>query len=173
MTAGAWRRRASVNQALLDRWIAGEPYFHQPPPKTTGRELFGEQYGARLWQDGLAEGLSRADYTATVTAFTARTIALAYRNFMPSMPDEVIVSGGGAYNQTLLGMLAGEIAPSRVAVIDQYGMPSDAKEAVAFAVLAYETWHNRQGNLPSATGARKAVVLGSITPGDNYSRLPR
>jgi anhydro-N-acetylmuramic acid kinase len=167
---GRLAAQGHVHPALLEHWVAREPYFHQAPPKTTGRELFGEPYGARLWQDGLDAGLSAADYIATVTAFTARTIALAYRGFMPVMPDEVIVSGGGAYNQTLMRMLADEIAPSQVHGIDLYGLPSDAKEAVAFAVLAYETWHNRPGNLPSATGARKAVVLGSITPGEHFLR---
>jgi anhydro-N-acetylmuramic acid kinase len=160
-----------VDKKLLEGWIEAEAYFRLPPPKTTGRELFGEQYGARLWDQARLSSLSDADYAATVTAFTCRSIADSYRNFMPAMPEEVIVSGGGAYNHTLLKMLAEEIAPARVSIIDELGMPSDAKEAVAFAVLAYETWHNRPGNLPSATGARKPVVLGSIMPGDNYARL--
>ncbi len=86
------------------------------------------------------------------------------------MPDEVIVSGGGALNPTLMGMLRAELAPAHVITSDDLGLPAEAKEAVAFAVLAYETWHGRPGNLPSATGARRAVVLGSITPGE---RAPR
>ncbi len=169
---GQLAAKGKVNSSLLRDWIEAEPYFRLPPPKTTGRELFGEQYGAYLWEQAQRSGMSDADYAATITAFTSRTIADAYRNFMPAMPQEVIVSGGGAYNQTLLKMLAKEIAPARVKRIDELGLPSDAKEAVAFAVLAYETWHNRPGNLPSATGARKAVVLGSIVPGDNFPRLP-
>ena len=171
--SGQMAARGQVDADLLERWIAAEPYFRLLPPKTTGRELFGGQYGARLWSEAQARGLSNEDYTATVTAFTARSIAAAYRGFMPEMPDEVIVSGGGAYNPTLLSMLVAEAAPAKVIVIDELGMPSDAKEAVAFAVLAYETWHNRPGNLPSATGARRPVVLGSITPGANYRRLTR
>jgi anhydro-N-acetylmuramic acid kinase len=162
---GQLAARGTVNQELLERWIAVEPYFHLPAPKTTGRELFGAQYGAALWEQARQKELSEADTVATVTAFTARTIAASFRTCIPALPEEVIVSGGGAYNPTLLKMLAEEIAPARVGVIDDYGMPSDAKEAVAFAVMAYETWHNRPGNFPSATGARKAVVLGSITPG--------
>lgn len=161
----------TIQQALLEEWIAAEPYFRLPLPKTTGRELFGEQYGVRLWADGQARKLSPADYTATVTAFSVRSIADAYRDFMPCMPDEAIVSGGGAYNPTLLRMLSEKIAPAKVSVIDDYGMSSDAKEAVAFAVMAYETWHNRPGNFPAATGARKSVVLGSITPGDNFRKI--
>jgi anhydro-N-acetylmuramic acid kinase len=160
-----------VAEILLKNWIDDEPYFHLSPPKTTGRELFGEQYGAALWDQGKKSNLSDADYASTITAFTVVSIADAYRDFMPSMPEEIVVSGGGAYNRTLLKMLAAKTAPARVRTIDDLGMPPDAKEAVAFAVLAYETWHNRPDNLPSATGARKPVVLGSITPGDNFARI--
>lgn len=168
---GALAAQGKVAEELLAQWIDGEPYFHLPPPKTTGRELFGAQYGAALWEQAQRMRLNGADYATTVTAFTARTIADAYRHFMPSMPAEVVVSGGGAYNRTLLKMLAAEIAPARVTTIDELGLPPDAKEAVAFAVLAYETWHNRPGNLPAATGALRPVVLGDITPGDNFARL--
>lgn len=168
---GALAGQGSVAKKLLGQWIEHEPYFHLAPPKTTGRELFGEQYGAGLWDQAKRANLSDADYAATITAFTARSIADAYRDFLPAIPEEVVVSGGGAYNRTLLKMLASEIAPARVRTIDDLGMSPDAKEAVAFAVLAYETWHNRPDNLPSATGARKPVVLGSITPGDNFSRF--
>ena len=168
---GQLAAQGQVRQDLLEEWLAAEPYFRLAPPKTTGRELFGAQYGARLWSQAKALGLSDADYTATVTAFTARSIADSYRQFLPVMPQEVIVSGGGAHNRTLLGLLAAALAPCAVRVIDELGMPSDAKEAVAFAVMAYETWHNRPGNLPSATGAQRAVVLGSITPGANFASL--
>ncbi len=162
---GRFAALGQVNQALLTQWIDHEAYFRLLPPKTTGRELFGAPYGARLWEDARKLGLSEADILATLTAFTARSIADAYRNFLPTMPVEVIVSGGGSFNQTLLKDLAVEIAPCQVRVIDELGVPSDAKEAAAFAVLAYETWHHRPGNLPSATGAHARVVLGNITPG--------
>ena len=168
---GALAGQGNAAEALLGQWIEAEPYFRMAPPKTTGRELFGEHYGAALWDQAKRNNLSDADYVATITAFTARTIADAYRDFMPAMPEEVVVSGGGAYNRSLLKMLAAEIAPARVTTIDDLGMSPDAKEAVAFAVLAYETWHNRPGNLPAATGARRPVVLGSITPGDNFDRI--
>lgn len=170
-TDGALAGQGKVAEKLLDQWIGNEPYFKLTPPKTTGRELFGEQYGAVLWNLAKHANLSDADFAATITAFTARTIAHAYRDFLPALPEEVVVSGGGAYNRALLKMLAAEIAPARVRTIDELGMSPDAKEAVAFAVLAYETWHNRPSNLPSATGARKLVVLGSITPGDNFARF--
>jgi len=141
-----------------------EPYLHQRPPKTTGRELFGAQLGERIWHQARSRGLSERDIVATLTAFTAHSIAQAYRDFLPCLPDEVIVSGGGARNPTLMAMLRERLAPARVLLSDDLGLASEAKEAVAFAVLAYETWYGRPGNLPAATGASHPVVLGTITP---------
>ena len=154
-----------VHEPLLDWWLQDEPYFHKSPPKTTGRELFDQAYGLRLCQQAQAAGLGDNDFLATLTAFTAQSIAQAYRAFLPAFPAEVIVSGGGAKNPTLMRMLDDALAPARLLTSDELGLPGAAKEALAFALLAYETWHNRPGNLPSATGARQAVVLGSITPG--------
>jgi len=146
-----------------------EPYLHQPPPKTTGRELFGAQFGARVWEQGLARGLAPEDIVATLTAFTAASIAQAYRDFLPTMPDEVIVSGGGAYNPILMALLRDQLPGIRVIPSDDVGLGAEAKEAVAFAVLAYESWHGRPGNLPAATGARRPVILGNITPANQES----
>lgn len=168
---GRLAAQGQVNEALLGQWLEREAYFGLTPPKTTGRELFGAQYGAELWAEAQLSGLSAADMLATVTAFTARSIEDAYRQFLPALPEEIIVSGGGAYNPVLMKMLAERSAPARVLPIDAVGLKSDAKEAVAFAILAYETWHNRPSNLPAATGASHPVILGSITPGENYRRL--
>ncbi len=165
---GALAARGQVNEPLLAGFMA-EPYLRLPPPKTTGRELFGVQFGARAWEGARMMGLDDQDIVATLTAFTARSIAQAYRDFLPAMPDEVIVSGGGARNPTLKAMLRAELLDAQVMPSDDLGLPAEAKEAVAFAILAYETWHGRTSNLPSATGARKAVVLGSITPGTRRS----
>jgi len=162
---GALAAQGTVDAELLAE-LMDEPYLRLPPPKTTGRELFGAQLGAQVWERGKARSLSDADIVATLTAYTARSIAQAYRDFLPGMPDEVIVSGGGALNPSLMGMLRAALLPASVLTSDDLGLPAEAKEAVAFAVLAYETWHGRPGNLPSATGARWAVVLGSITPGN-------
>lgn len=161
---GALAAQGRVDATLLAELMA-EPYLKLPPPKTTGRERFGAQFGAAVWERAAAAGLTPCDIVATLTAFTARTIAQAYRDFLPRLPDEVIVSGGGAANPTLLAMLRAELPAARVVTSDALGLPGAAKEAVAFAVLAYETWHGRPGNLPAATGAQRAVVLGSITPG--------
>ncbi len=171
-TEGAWlydhdgqlAARGRVDEALLAR-LMGEAYLHRPPPKTTGRELFGEPFAGRVWAEAMARGLAPADVVATVTAFTAASIAQAYRDFLPRFPDEVIVSGGGARNPTLMAMLRARLAPARLLTSDALGIPVEAKEALAFAVLAYETWHGRAGTLPAATGAAHAVVVGDVTPG--------
>jgi anhydro-N-acetylmuramic acid kinase len=173
-TAGAWTfdrdgalaAQGRVDDALLVE-LMREPYLQAKPPKTTGRELFGAQFGERVWGEAKARGLSDHDIVATLTAFTARSIAQAYHDFLPALPDEVVVSGGGASNPVLLARLQQELEPARVLSSAQAGLPVEAKEAIAFAVLAYETWHGRPGNLPAATGARGPVVLGSITPGRN------
>ncbi len=160
---GAWAAQGHIDERMLADLLA-DPYFRQPPPKTTGRERFGARLGQQIWAEGQARGLRSADVIATLTAFTARSIGQAYRDFVPHFPDEVIVSGGGAYNRTLMEWLHQEVSPARVILSDQIGLQVEAKEAAAFAVLAYETWHGRPGNLPAATGARRAVILGQITP---------
>lgn len=171
-TGGAWTfdrdgvlaRRGRVDAALLAELLQ-EPYLALPPPKTTGRELFGVQYAARVWDKGTARGLAPADIIATATRFTAASIVDAYRRHLPRMPDEVVLSGGGAQNPALLAALRDLLAPLPLLTSGDLGLPPEAKEALAFAVLAYETWAGRPGNLPGATGARRPVVLGAITPG--------
>jgi anhydro-N-acetylmuramic acid kinase len=160
---GAIGARGRVAAGLLDELLA-DSYLRQPPPKTTGREYFGAAYLAKVWDTAAARGVSVDDLVATLTAFTAHSIARAYRDFLPRFPDEAIVSGGGARNPTLLAMLRDALAPAQVLLSDDLGLSADAKEAVAFAMLAYETWHRRPGNLPAATGAARAVILGDITP---------
>ncbi len=177
ITGGAWEydrggalaAEGQVNAAFLAELMT-EPYLHLPAPKTTGRELFGVQFGAQAWERAQGRGLNDHDIIATFTAFTARSIAQAYHDFLPRIPDEVIVSGGGAYNPTLMALLRRDLAPARVLTTAEMGLPVEAKEAVAFAVMAYETWHGRPGNVPAATGARRAVILGNITPGDDRRR---
>ncbi|MCI0474609.1 MAG: anhydro-N-acetylmuramic acid kinase, partial [Anaerolineales bacterium] len=163
---GALAAQGRVDETLL-RELMQEPYLCEQPPKTTGRELFGAQFGAPVWERAKTRGLRDNDIVATLTAFTAHSIAQAYRDFLPTRVDEVIVSGGGALNPTLMQMLRDLLAPARVIAIDELGVASEAKEALAFAILAYETWFHRAGNLPAATGARHPVVLGNITPGAN------
>jgi N-acetylmuramic acid 6-phosphate etherase len=167
---GALAARGRVHPALLDELLA-EPYLRQRPPKTTGRELFDSAYGARIWERAQTAGLRPEDVLATVTAFTAHSIARAYRDFLPRRPDEVVLSGGGALNPTLVAMLREVLVPAAVLTVDSLGLPSAAKEAVYFAVLAHESWHGRPGNLPAATGAPRPVILGHSTPG-RYEAAP-
>ena len=163
--------RGRINPTLLDEWMA-HPYLCLAPPKTTGREVFGAPFADQVWRRAEALGVRGEDVIATLTAFTAASIARAHRDFLPRQPDEVIVSGGGARNPVLMDHLRQMLAPARVRITDEVGLPGAAKEALAFAVLAYETYHGRPGNLPAATGARHAVVLGSLTPGPSPAMPP-
>ncbi|MBC8446733.1 MAG: anhydro-N-acetylmuramic acid kinase [Chloroflexi bacterium] len=169
---GLLAAKGDVDETLLAELMA-HPYLLHPPPKTSGREQFGTPFGAEVWAQAEARGLRGEDVVATVTAFTAASIADAYRRFLPQVPDEVILGGGGASNPTLVAMLNLRLAPAHVTTHEALGLSSDAKEAVAFAVLAYETIHGRPGNLPACTGAGTQVVLGEITPGANYPQLIR
>ena len=167
---GRLAAQGQVNPGLLSS-LMQHPYCSQPLPKTTGREQFGVQFAEQVWEQGASLGLDGLDIIATVTAFTAVSIADSYRKFLPVIPDEVIVGGGGASNATLMGMLRREMAPSRVLRQEDLGWSSDAKEAIAFAVLAYETLHGRPGSLPSCTFARHPALLGKLVPGRNFLRL--
>jgi len=177
-TDGAWRcdrdgtlaARGQVDERLLAELMV-HPYLQLPPPKTTGREQFGVQFGAEVWERAKTLGLRGEDIVATLTAFTAASIADAYRRFLPQILDEVILGGGGASNPTLVRMLREQLAPARLLTHEDLGFSSDAKEAMAFAVLAYEAIHGRPGNLPSCTGAAGRVVLGKIMPGENYAEM--
>ncbi|MCC6591300.1 MAG: anhydro-N-acetylmuramic acid kinase [Bryobacterales bacterium] len=137
------------------------PYYRRRPPKSAGREQYGQEFVNRL----LATGISTDDLIATATAFTALTIADQVRRFAESLTraDDLIVSGGGARNPQILGHLAAYLPHSRVTVSSEFGLDPDAKEAVGFAILAYQTWRRNPSNLPSATGARHAVVLGNLS----------
>ncbi len=151
----------NVQENFLQKWMSEEPYFTRKPPKSTGRELFGVQR-CDVYLKEMA-GLPKEDILATLTAFTARSTAEAYKNFLPALPDEVLLCGGGARNPAIAAMLQKELPTSRIGRTEDAGLPGDSKEAVAFAVLGYETMNRRPGNLPAATGASGPVVLGSIT----------
>ena len=160
---GHLARSGSVSQELLDGLLSN-PYFAEPPPKSTGRELFGRSYADRIQREGERLNLSAHDLLATVTELTVRSIFDSYNRFIApgTQLDELIVSGGGARNTYLRERLAACFEPVRVVTSDDRGMPSDAKEAIAFAVLANQTITGRPGNLPGATGADRMVVLGKI-----------
>ncbi len=167
---GQLARAGQVDEQLAAEALA-HPYFILSPPKSTGRDLFGDVFAAELIARGEERGLSSAQIMATLTAITARSITDAYQRFGPPHIDEVIVSGGGGHNTTLMAMLRTALPASRVALYDDYGLPADAKEAVLIALLGYEAIHGRPANLPRCTGARGPTVLGAITPGGNYEEI--
>jgi anhydro-N-acetylmuramic acid kinase len=151
-------------------------FFRRKPPKTAGREEFGREFAERFWREatttsrearGHAPRVEKADVIRTATVLTARSISDAVRRYV--LPrgsfSELIASGGGAKNPTLMASLAKEAGPLglRLRSADEFGIPSDAKEAVAFAVLAFETWNRRPSNVPAATGARQPAVLGKVS----------
>jgi len=156
-----------VLQRVVDEMMKHE-FFRRKPPKTAGREEFGREFAQNvLRRCGRAR---KQDIVATATALTATSIADAIRRFALNNSAskqslrEMILSGGGVKNPTLVAMLASGLAPLgvRMRFSDEFGLPSEAKEAVAFAVLGYQTWHRRPSNVPSATGAKRGVVLGKI-----------
>jgi anhydro-N-acetylmuramic acid kinase len=145
------------------------PHFRLKPPRTAGREQVGRAYAADFLAACRAHGKNPDNAVATATALTAETIARSYARFvrakMKGRDVDFIVSGGGARNKTLVAMLAARLEPMGCAVLtsEKFGMPAEAKEAAAFALLAWQTWHRLPGNVPAATGARRAVVLGQIS----------
>jgi anhydro-N-acetylmuramic acid kinase len=148
-------------------------YFFRAPPVSCGREEFGKVFAQQFLKEGARRGLSTPDLIATATALTAESIAHAYRTYAaPLLPDgdlEIILGGGGAFNPTLRQMLQARVASGRVLTHEEIGAASDAKEALAFAVLAHETLNGVPSNVPSATGARQSVVLGKMTFGIHES----
>jgi len=152
------------------RKVLRRRFFRQQPPKTAGREEFGREFVQQFLR--MCKGHGQPDIVATATAMTAKSIANAIaRHVMrnsgskPAAFHEMVLSGGGTRNATLVSMLRSELKPLglKLRFSDEFGLPSAAKEAVAFAVLAYETWHRRASNVPAVTGANRPVVLGKIS----------
>ena len=161
--------RIAGSGAVLDR-VVGDvlraPFFLRKPPKTAGREEFGREFTQEfIRRCGRVE---KRDIVATATALTARSIADALRRFVVRRTGtyrDFIVSGGGASNPTLMAMLANELRPLGLQIrsSDEFGLPSEAKEAAAFALLAFQTWNRKPSNLPSATGAKRPAILGKVS----------
>ncbi len=162
---GALAAEGRVQSAVVEELLA-HPYFAAPPPKSTGRETFGEAFAARLRARTLAmmPGAGPADVVATALALTVESIAGQLRRWLPSRRTELLVSGGGARNPTLMRDLAAALAGWKVRPFAEAFFDGDAKEAVAFAYLGWLTLKRKSGNVPSATGARGPRVLGRITP---------
>ncbi len=178
MTGGEskWDQDGDIaRQGVVDEdWLCellADPFFRLPPPKSTGREQFGQARADALWSQAGERGLAKADRVATVTALTSRSIAGAVRDLLPGTVDRVWLSGGGVHNNTLATWLQADLAEIPVAPLAEDRTELNAKEALAFAVLAHETLHGRPGNLPRCTGADRATVLGQLAPGRNFREL--
>lgn len=174
MTQGKQRYDKNGETALkgqVDGYILSEllnhPYLKIPPPKSTGREEFGADYAQHIYQWGIGRSVKPTDILRTATAFTAITLADAYKRFLEPKGkiDEIVISGGGALNAVLMERMSKEFGGAPIKRSDDFGIPMKAKEAVAFAILARETVRGRPSNLPSATGASGPRVLGQISPG--------
>ncbi len=169
MTGGALHYDAEGSMAaaghcngLLLAYLMQDPYLKKLPPKTTGREAYGKEYVDRLMNKAEEYRLCREDILATATRFTAECVRLAVQNFCPAKPDLLIVGGGGCRNKTLMRSLRERLSIP-VLVNEDLGLNSDAKEAIAFAVLANECVHGNTNSLPAVTGAAHPVVMGKIS----------
>jgi anhydro-N-acetylmuramic acid kinase len=156
---GGMAGRGQVHSSLLHH-LHADPYYRQPPPKTTGKERFHLSYLLEALE--VIGEVPSEDLVATVTALTALTIAEACHNYEVG---EVIASGGGTANPVLMGMLATQLPSVAISLIDDLGIPSGAKEAYVFALLGFLTVHQLPGNVPSVTGASRPAILGSVLPG--------
>jgi len=151
--------------------VLQEAYFRQRPPKSAGREQFGGAFVTEFVRVCEKAGGGQEDTVMTATALTAESIARAFDKFVRPLTKgtavDYILSGGGTRNATLIKMLRQRLEPlgCKVVMSDAVGLPSQAKEAAAFALLAWQTWHGQPGNIPAATGAKRAVVLGEICYG--------
>jgi len=163
---GAWAKRGKPNDKLLSTWLKNR-FFLASPPKSTGREMFGEKFIETAFDQMKRLRLSRFDIVATLTAFTARSIALNYRLHLKRLPDTVVLTGGGAANPVLVDGIKRQITRLHpfLAVHDSraYGWPRQTVEAAAFALLAYLQEHRLAGNLPETTGARHGAILGQVS----------
>jgi len=157
---------------VLEPVLAAElrnAYFQLKPPRTAGREQFGRAYAEEFLSRCYKQSKRPEDALATATALTAETIAVSYRRYVLAKMGrggvDYIVSGGGTRNATLMAMLVQRLEPLGCALAssEEFGMPAEAKEAAAFALLAWQTWHRLAGNVPAATGAKRPMVLGQVT----------
>ncbi len=163
---GELASKGKLNKELLER-LCAHPYLSKHPPKSTGREDFGVQFSDELYKELKRDNIDVHDAITTITAFTAKAISDSYRRFIQPCYkiDEMIISGGGVSNPLLFQFLKDYLIDIKISTVDDFGIPSCAKEALAFAILANETVSGNPCNVPSSTGAKESVVLGKIIPG--------
>ena len=167
---GARAARGSALRALVDEWLR-EPYFARRPPKSTGHELFGEAFFARARSAVLARGGGADDLFASLLELTVESVARAAELFFPALPERWLLCGGGARNPVLVERLRSRLAPALLDSTDAHGVPSEALEAIAFAVLGRCASRGEPSNLPAATGAAQAVSLGVANPAGAFRGL--
>jgi anhydro-N-acetylmuramic acid kinase len=158
--------KGEVIHPLLEKMLR-EPYLHQRPPKTAGREQFGRAYVESLFDRARAHRTKPEDLVRTATIFTALSIVDAFRRFIlpQTQAQELIVAGGGTKNPLIMAQLEAALPRMKIIESSRWGVATEAKEAFAFAILAYEAWHGRANNLPSATGAKHSAILGKLVHG--------
>ncbi|MFN2340949.1 MAG: anhydro-N-acetylmuramic acid kinase [Halanaerobium sp.] len=169
---GQMAAQGKIDQKLLN-FMLEHPFISKDIPKSSGRQDFGESYAREIIELAQQNNLEANDIIATITAFTAEVVVDSYQRFLGSQIDEIIISGGGSYNKFLVAKIR-ELSQQNIAAeiqvltLEDIAQSSEAKEAAAFAVLGYQTLKGRNNNVPAATGAKKAVILGDIIPGDDF-----
>jgi anhydro-N-acetylmuramic acid kinase len=160
---GNWASQGIPCQPIVEQWLQ-QDFFQKLPPKSTGRELFGQTYLEQCWQDAQAYNLSPADWLATLTELTVMSIVHSYRTFLPRIPKEILLCGGGSRNSYLKERLQIQFNRDvQILTTDEAGVNGELKEAIAFAVLAYWRYDcSFPGNLPKVTGAKQPMLLGEI-----------
>ncbi|MCS7365793.1 MAG: anhydro-N-acetylmuramic acid kinase, partial [archaeon GB-1867-035] len=156
--------KGKISTKLLE-WLMQHPYLKRKPPKTTGREEFGTKFAEKILEKALELKVENEDLIATLTKYTAKTIAESYKKYLPQIPSEMIIGGGGSYNKTLIKMIREELNEIKIRFHEEFGIPAQAKEPLLMVILANEVIHGHFNNLPSATGASRKVIMGKIILG--------
>ena len=169
---GKMAEKGDISKELLTEMM-NHPFIKKQVPKSTGRADFGKEYAKKIIKKAKKMNLSKNDIISTVTSFTALAIIDSYQKYLPSNIDEIIIGGGGSYNPYLLNKIKeykDEKLRKDIKILRQedLGYSSEAKEAMAFAILGYQTMKGKNNNVPGATGAKRKVVLGEIVPGDDF-----